>query len=328
MFWVYFISCLLTLVSLFLYVKIARKYQLFLDLPKENRKVHRKVAFRVGGLSILSSLIVVSSLYKNIIFIELFIAFLPLFIISIYEDLKETHYKLRFISQTFSSILGLSLFKTYIANIGVQISPIFGIPLSIFAIVGGTNAFNLIDGINGLASSLALLTFLIYGSVFYSQNLNNFGDLSFLIASSLAAFIPVNLISGKIFLGDTGSYFLGFSLSLLAIILAGGIYTDISPWFAVVTLFYPLWETIFSYIRRKLKGKNPFTPDREHMHHLLLKLFKESHLKTTLTIVGFQAILDILAINFAKDTPILIGIFLISTLIYLIGYRVLYSKVL
>jgi len=315
-----------TLLYLFFFSKVAKRFGIFLDIPKEERKIHRGVALRIGGLSIILSTLTVSLLFKLAVFFKLFLSFFPLLAVSLYEDFKEVSYRVRFLFQFLSATLGIFLLKTYIVSIGFKLPPFLGIPLSIFAVAGGTNAFNLIDGVNGLASSIALVTLLTYGYTFFSQNLIPFGVLSLLIASSLLAFIPVNLLTGRVFLGDTGSYFLGFTISLLSITAAGGLYTDISPWFAVVTLFYPIWETLFSYTRRKLEGKNPFTPDKEHMHHRLLNLFGGSHLKTTLTIAGFQASLDLLAVVFSKNTPILFGISISAAILYTVLYRKLSPK--
>ena len=303
---------------------IFRKLKLFLDIPKEDRKIHKEPIPRSGGLGILITLIVFYFLYPFALLGKLLIFSVPLIVSSIWEDFKGSSYKIRFLFMFLTAtltVLGINAIVTYFGFFSVPYW--VGIIFSIFALIGAINAYNIIDGLNGLASGLALLGFLTYT---YLSNLYGFDDifrLTVYLIPPLLGFLIWNYPLGKIFLGDTGSYFLGYVMGTISILLAGKNGSPISPWSVLLAMFYPVWETVFSMFRRLKDGKNPFEPDKEHFHFLLLRFLKGKVWLTTLGIWIWQIILDFLVIAFHKNHLTLILLLTFNIILYFISYRFL-----
>ena len=194
----------------------------------------------------------------------------------------------------------------YLPNIEMGI---LSIVFTVFCVIGLTNSFNFIDGVDGLCSSLALIAVL---SVLLISNLNNkilfFFDYKFLLILSLSIFIFVifNLSkSFKIFLGDSGSMFLGFTVSWILILTSQNENQIIHPVLTVWCVTLPVFDITSVVIRRILRGINPFKPDRRHVHHILIEL-GFGQLQTTIIIV-------VIAIAVKSGPIILYSFFYIST---------------
>jgi len=153
----------------------------------------------------------------------------------------------------------------------------FSLVLSYSTIIVIINAFNLIDGVDGLSSTLGLLTTSIFGSYFYMADLPGFALLSFAMTGCLAAFLIFNFNPAKIFMGDSGSLLLGLINAILVIrfiqtadspVSSFPIESAVAVGFAI--LMVPLADTLRVFSMRIMKGRSPFSPDRTHIHHLLL----------------------------------------------------------
>jgi UDP-N-acetylmuramyl pentapeptide phosphotransferase/UDP-N-acetylglucosamine-1-phosphate transferase len=161
---------------------------------------------------------------------------------------------------------------------GILSEPIFALFFYTFAITSVSNGFNLIDGANGLAGMTLICSF--FCLLFLSVSVS---DLSIAIFACvyltfILAFLVFNYPFGKIFLGDSGAYFLGFSLSALLIIFFGR-HDNVSPWNAILILFFPIMETVFSVFRKYFFEKtSPFKPDPHHLHSKVYFLMKDSGL--------------------------------------------------
>jgi len=156
------------------------------------------------------------------------------------------------------------------------------------------NSFNLIDGVDGLAASLGILSMIVFGSYFFAVNLQAYALLSFSMAGSLVAFMIFNHHPAKIFMGDSGSLMIGLVNSILVIkfinvahepSVAIPITSSVAIGFSV--LIVPLLDTLRVFSIRILNGTSPFTPDRNHVHHLLLDRGL-GHAAVTFTCVGIN----------------------------------------
>ena len=156
-----------------------------------------------------------------------------------------------------------------------------GILFTIFVVVVVTNSYNLIDGIDGLAAGLGVISSLMFGLLFYFSNDVLYSILSFCLSGSLIGFIKFNFHPARIFMGDTGSLVVGLILSILSIRLVNqGVtipfeyvtYSMKGPLIAIVLLSIPLFDTFRVFFIRALSGYNPLMPDRNHIHHALLDL--------------------------------------------------------
>jgi UDP-N-acetylmuramyl pentapeptide phosphotransferase/UDP-N-acetylglucosamine-1-phosphate transferase len=301
-----------------------KKTGFFLDKPKEDRKVHKTATPRIGGLAIFSGISIDYLLLKNPLLFKFIAIPSPLIFIAIVEDLKELSPYLRFVFMFLTAILAIVYLDAVVYNLGfIHLPYPVAILFSIVAIVGAINAFNIVDGLNGLVGGLSILILVAYAYLFHITGRSELAEVSLILAAAVLGFFVLNFPKGLIFLGDTGSYYLGFSIAVLSILLAGAKHTAVSPWVPMVAMFYPVWETLFSIYRRLKEGKNPLHPDKEHLHFLLYRFFNNSHAKATLTILGAQAVLLFLAVLFYKNTPFLIFLFLLAVACYIAAYKTL-----
>jgi UDP-N-acetylmuramyl pentapeptide phosphotransferase/UDP-N-acetylglucosamine-1-phosphate transferase len=188
---------------------------------------------------------------------------------------------------------------------GIYAIPEFAsIILSIFTIIVIINAFNLIDGINGLSGSIGTLISVILGSWFFLIDRLEIAIVAFSLAGSLVAFLKYNVSPAKIFMGDTGSLLLGIVCAILTIQfielhqdLAGSPYAFKSaPSVAIGILILPLFDTLRVFTMRIIRGRSPFLPDRNHIHHLLLDSGL-THMQSTAVLVGVNILFIIMAVK-------------------------------
>jgi len=175
-----------------------------------------------------------------------------------------------------------------------EANPILIITLSFAVVIFSINAFNLIDGIDGLASSLAAFYFGVFAVVFYQLQEWAFLSVSIALIGMFIAFLRYNLSTDKkIFMGDTGSLFIGFIIAAFVIYLMTSDYprllhniqTPNFGLFLVATLYVPVFDSIRVFVARSMGGRSPFSPDRNHIHHLLMDRFALSHRQTTARIL-------------------------------------------
>ncbi|MFA9559332.1 glycosyltransferase family 4 protein [Evansella sp. AB-rgal1] len=270
------------------------------------RKVHEKIMPRLGGLAIFISFLIgfliltPDSSYAWPILIGAFI----IVITGVLDDMYELSALIKLTGQIAAAVVVITggLYVEFI-NLpfdGVLQLGILGIPLTLLWIVGVTNAINLIDGLDGLASgvsSIVLLTITIIAAM--KGDLFIVALASILLASNLG-FLFFNFYPAKIFMGDTGALFLGYMISVISLLGFKSI-TLYSLLIPVVILAVPISDTLFAIIRR-LVNKQPLSaPDKSHLHHCLLRL-GFSHRTTVLIIYGISAIFSVSAILLTQAT--------------------------
>ena len=210
-----------------------------------------------------------------------------LYIVGVADDLVGVRYRKKFLVQLLSALM-LPLSGLYINNFyglfGIYaVSPLFGIPLTLLLVVFITNAINLIDGIDGLASGLSMVALAVFGALFVYTGLWVYGLVSFVTIGVLIPFFSYNVFGKaergrKIFMGDTGSLMLGYLLSLLTVkycMFTGSSPSDASGSPVLVAfsvLMIPSLDVVRVVLRRVRKGKNPFLPDKTHIHHKFLAM--------------------------------------------------------
>ena len=153
--------------------------------------------------------------------------------------------------------------------------------ISFFTILVLTNSFNLIDGLDGLAGSISLVTFMFLGWWFLEADLTSYSVFAFILVGSVLSFLVYNWHPAKIFMGDTGSLSLGFALAVLTILFIdkNGTMANYEGWkfnapiaSGIALLIIPIYDTSRIFIKRTLKGKSPMAPDKSHVHHFLLRM--------------------------------------------------------
>jgi len=288
-------------------IKIARINKLF-DLPDE-RKTHTYPISSLGGVGIVSglsiSLLLVSDFKLGDSEFQYYLAsFFIIFIIGIIDDI--------FVLKAWKKVLGqllvaslltakARLLITDLQGLGgfFEINPVVGYMLTFFTILLVINSFNLIDGIDGLAASLGLISSFAFGLFFYINENEPYAILGFAMAGSLLAFLMFNFPPARIFMGDSGSMLIGLvnAILLIKFIETG----DTAKSFPVASsiavglgiLLIPLLDVLRVFIIRLTKGVSPFAPDRNHVHHLLLnKGFSHTQVTFSLLIaaIGFAGI--------------------------------------
>jgi UDP-GlcNAc:undecaprenyl-phosphate/decaprenyl-phosphate GlcNAc-1-phosphate transferase len=175
--------------------------------------------------------------------------------------------------------------------------------ISMFTILVLTNSFNLIDGLDGLAGSISLVTFLFLGWWFFEADLESYSIFSFILVGSILSFLVYNWHPAKIFMGDTGSLSLGFALAVLTILFIdkNGTMANYEGWkfnapiaSGVALLIIPIYDTTRIFIKRMMKGKSPMDPDKSHVHHFLLRMgLRHDQVSLTLVFIkiGFIALI-------------------------------------
>jgi UDP-N-acetylmuramyl pentapeptide phosphotransferase/UDP-N-acetylglucosamine-1-phosphate transferase len=225
-------------------------------------------------------------------------------------------------SSKISAITAVYLIHSVVVYFGFGITvPYFiGAVISVIAIVGMMNAINFIDGFNGLASGIVLLMLLSFGLVAYRVGNSDALYIIAILFAALLAFFLFNFPRGKIFLGDGGSYLLGASVAIIGIFL-GATYGQVSPWFILTVLIYPVWEVIFSIYRKLSMGHSPLQPDERHLHMLIYKHITHNNPLTSLLIIVAVAPFILLPTLYTKAS---IANFM-TTLLFIVCYQLLYG---
>jgi UDP-N-acetylmuramyl pentapeptide phosphotransferase/UDP-N-acetylglucosamine-1-phosphate transferase len=202
----------------------------------------------------------------------------PAFLVGLGEDItKKFSIKVRMLGTMTSSLIAGHIFNSWITRVDFYIIdqalaiPIISIFFTCLAIAGLANAYNLIDGFNGLASVVALISLISICFVSLKNNDITTLTLSMVMIGAILGFLFWNYPNGKIFLGDGGAYLIGFWVGFLSILLVSR-NPSVSPWYAVLVNAYPIFETLFTIWRRTIhQSKNPMIADDMHLHTLIYR---------------------------------------------------------
>ena len=264
------------------------------------RSSHSSLATRTGGISLFSTLFLISVyFYLTGYDIYEFSILIPLSILAtvgLYDDIHGVDFKLKFIFQIIAAkiIIDNGLIIDNLHGFGglYEISRITAQLLTVFIIVAIINSINFIDGIDGLAISNVLL--FICGFEFFAVEQTTYSNLSTILIASIIPLYYFNFRKkNKVFLGDSGSLFLGGIISIYVITVLTNDYI-MSPeydlhkiLFVISILFYPIIDIIRIFFLRLIKGTSPFKPDKNHIHHLILKKIN-NHFLATLIITSIS----------------------------------------
>jgi UDP-GlcNAc:undecaprenyl-phosphate/decaprenyl-phosphate GlcNAc-1-phosphate transferase len=249
------------------------------------QKFHSHSVPRIGGVGIYVSLLLtgvltyyINNLDKGLLILKLLECATPTFLIGLAEDIsKKIGVTIRLIVTALSAILGIYslnvvITHTQVPGIDVLLSiEIISIIFTVIAITGLANAYNIIDGFNGLASMVGIISLLAIGYVAFKTNDPTLTSVCLIVIGTIAGFFIWNYPRGLIFLGDGGAYLIGYLTATLSILLVIR-NPSVSPWFSLLVNAYPIFETLFTIWRRKVhQGKNPGLPDGAHFHSLIYR---------------------------------------------------------
>ena len=254
-----------------------------IDVPKDARRMHKKPIPRLGGLAIyggfLCSILIFGQLDETMLCVLLGAAIIVA--LGIFDDVLALGAKLKFVVQIVAAAIPVCIGDLQI-GLFTNLNPlsdtpfvhlgILAVPATIIWIVGITNAVNLIDGLDGLAvgvSSIAAITLLAVALLTGNMPI---AITMAALAGACIGFMPYNLNPAKIFMGDTGSTFLGYMLATVSIMGLFKFYAVISFAVPFLILGLPIFDTANAIIRRVAAGRSPMSPDRGHVHHKLIDM--------------------------------------------------------
>lgn len=280
------LACSISTISMPSIIRLVNKYNL-MDRPDE-RKNHKAPIPTMGGIGIYLAVFILSIVILvfsfNIQILTILLAVSILFASGVKDDISDLSPKIKFTLQFLAAIIVCTIGDIRLESLhGIlgyeELSTPMQYAFSVFLIVGITNAFNLIDGIDGLAGGIAMINALVIGFLLWEFNAIHFAIIAFTLAGAILGFLYFNFSPAKIFMGDTGSLFIGFLLAILAMkAVTVGFETEHSFMNAnqLVLVFgillLPVFDTLRLFISRILKRKSPFSADNSHVHHLLLKI--------------------------------------------------------
>ncbi|GIT99330.1 glycosyltransferase family 4 protein [Sulfurovum sp. TSL1] len=311
----------------FLIIYFSHKHQLFIDSHTEEKpqNFHHFSTPRAGGLGILAGMVFL--LFTPLGW-KLLFSILLAFLSGIFEDFhRSLSPKLRLILQFIAALSAVLLTGSVVTYLGLGFHLPYGVGIlfSIVAIVGLMNAVNIIDGFNGLASGMVLLMLFSFGIVALQVENHEILHISMIVSSAVLAFFLVNFPKGKIFLGDGGAYLLGFIVALTGIFLASN-YAEVSPWYILAVLIYPVWEVLFSIYRKRKANRSPMQPDAYHLHMLIYKHITHNNPLTSLFIILSTAPFIFCSTLYANNSKVNLLIVFIFISCYTLLYRYLYKK--
>lgn len=249
------------------------------DYREGPQKLHVRPTPRIGGIALIIGMVVlfayaptsVAELLKPMI-----IGVLPAFFLGLAEDVsKRIRWQERLLGTICSGLLiwwltGITLSRLDVWGIDwlIVAVPLVSVFFTAVAVGGLCNAFNMVDGVHGLSSGLCVIALLAFGVIAKQHGDFALAHLSFGLAAVVLGFFLANFPGGKIFLGDGGAYLVGFFVGWIAILLPMR-NQDVSAWASFLVCAYPVYEVIFSIIRRRARAHVPAHPDALHLHSLL-----------------------------------------------------------
>jgi UDP-N-acetylmuramyl pentapeptide phosphotransferase/UDP-N-acetylglucosamine-1-phosphate transferase len=291
------------------WISICKKWKLF-DEP-DTRKHHVTMTPSMGGIAIFAGLFISFLVFANVSQPDkiryLFGASLILFFTGFFDDLMDVPPVKKLILQVISTcVVYYGGFRIMDLN-GIlwlhEIPELFQLPLTMLLVITFTNAYNFIDGVDGLAGCLGVVATSCMGALFFYYGKYDYALLSFCITGALLGFLFFNFSPAKIFMGDTGSLVVGFLISVLSIELlnsgASGAETAINPAFIFAILFVPLFDILRVFSIRVFNGSSPFHADRNHLHHVILR-YGFGHRSTALLMSSFSLLFISLQIIFPR----------------------------
>ncbi len=312
---VFLTSFIVVLYSTPALIKVAVLKRL-IDVPTEDRKIHKRSVPTIGGIIIyagtlfafalwysIDDMLYYDKIFQSVKEFKLIVACsLILFFVGVKDDIIGTAPVKKLFAHIVVALILVLMGDIRITSLhgvfGVYDIPNWGsVFLSIFTYVVVVNAFNLIDGIDGLAAGVGFIICCTFGTWFIVANEFPYAALSFALAGALGGFLIFNFSPAKIFMGDSGSLVIGMFISVLSFKLIefpiqnlDGVWVQVSkPVFVISALIYPLLDTLRVFILRAIKGQSPFTADRTHIHHMLLDC-GYSHVKTVIVVYIFTVL--------------------------------------
>lgn len=312
--------------------KIAEKIGA-IDVPKDQRRVHVKPTPKLGGLGIFCGFLFgymlfgIQSIQMNSVLIGSFI----IIITGLIDDINPLRPREKLLGQ-FLAALTITLYgKILLTEINfLDVTVNFGIlsyPITIFFILGCTNVINLIDGLDGLSSGISSIFYLTIGVIAFFQGKVDTLEITmaFVMLGATTGFLVHNFNPAKLFAGETGASFMGFTIAIISLLgYKGTLLTSLLV--PIMILAIPILDTLFAILRRALKRKPIFEADKEHLHHQFLKM-NFSQKGTVLLIYAIDLLFSLASIFYALKDPNK-GMIIYLILLVLVIWFILHTSII
>ena len=293
------LSFFITVVLIPLFSRAALRYNVGLDVP-DARKIHGKPIPRAGGLAVSLGVFMSTVLWlPQSSFTRAYaLGAAVIVVFGLLDDVRGLGFKTKFLAQAAAAVIVVWYGDIRIRSLGsllpdgYLLPDVVAIPFTILAIVGVTNAVNLSDGLDGLAGGICLLIFSCLGYLAYAGENVTICLLALALAGSVMGFLRYNTYPAELFLGDTGSQFLGFSAITTSLALTQQQNTALSPLLPLLILGFPVLDTLAVMAQRFAEKRPLFSPDKNHFHHRLMDLGFH-HSESVVAIYCLQSLLVI-----------------------------------
>lgn len=317
-------------------------YYFQIDNPNKIRQshwVHDGEAIRLGGLVIYPAIFISISFSNPLstsLLLPLMLASLPLYINGIFEDLHfQTRPILRLLVSNTSAALAVAISQIWITEVGIPFIdyafewPVFAIIFTILLTGALPHGFNLIDGLHGLSAGTALIASAGMAVLLFESGDNVIALEVTIFCSVLFAFFVINVTTGRLFLGDSGAYLVGFLVAWLSVVILH-LDTEISPWCFVLLSVYPISDLISTCVRRFVNKKPLLAPDQLHIHSLLrlllLNVFRltsyKANVYSSFMLLSIAIFAALVAVN-NKTSGFICG----SSFVILLALHILIQKI-
>ncbi|MCD6322223.1 MAG: undecaprenyl/decaprenyl-phosphate alpha-N-acetylglucosaminyl 1-phosphate transferase [Clostridiales bacterium] len=311
-----------------------------ISVPTKERHIHTKPVPLLGGLSIITGFLI--AMLLNFLFNGNFIVTRDLLglvcgiaiivVMGVLDDIIELNPLIKLLFQISAAVTAILISGSRIEfftnpnalTAVILLNPVFSFVITIFWIVALTNAFNLVDGLDGLSAgtgAICAITLFVVSLIRPDAELlgSYAAIVTIALAGSALGFLPFNFNPAKIFMGESGSAFIGFTLAIVSMQGTLKSYTALSIFIPVVAFGLPLLDAVLAFFRRSLKGKPFYKGDRQHIHHKLTDDLGLSQKTTVLILYTASIILGVMSIIMARNGMQNILVLLISMAVILIA---------
>lgn len=304
------------------------------------QSMHTKPTLRLAGIAIFVSVFITDALFElgSELLRTILLSSLPLLALGLLEDIGIYQSpSRRLVSSIVAGSVFMAITGTYLQNPGTFLLDalfeyrVIAVFFTLFITSGIVNSFNLIDGLNGLSGSVALVTTAGIAAISYDAGLNHIMLSATVICGAVIGFMVLNFPFGKIFLGDSGAYGIGFMLSWMSLeVLMEA--PEISPWAMLMIFFWPIADTTLTISRRIMSGRPVGQPDRLHFHQVVMRIIeisllgrkarKYSNPLATIVIFPFMALPALFAVFFEYNNALIAALFWIFMALFNVAYYV------
>lgn len=305
---------------------LAARLQL-VDMP-DHRKIHTFPVPRIGGLAIaLGAVVPVIFWAQSSSFMRAYLIGAGILVLfGLLDDIKGLGYAAKFAGQFLAALAVVAQGGVRINSLGsllpgAGLLPVwFAFIFTVIAVIGVTNAINLSDGLDGLAGGISLLGFCCIAFLAYLRGNEAIVLMSLSLGGAIFGFLRYNTHPASLFMGDTGSQLLGFSAAVFAIKITQGD-TPFSPVLPLIILGFPILDTLTVMAERVREGRSPFSADKNHFHHRLIRLGL-SHAEAVLMIYIIQAAMIVAALVFKYDDRVLMTSYTLFAVLIISAFAV------